>query len=294
MKYLIQRIPPQYFGPVINIIGQFMFVCSYILLKYISQIIPVDVIIFYRFLLTPIFLLPLFIFRIIRLDFNEPWLFLIRLVAGASSMFCYFTAIQLGSPGKVTLLHQMAVIWAFLFSILILKEKTNLKTLLSVPAAFIGLIMIIKPQVWDFSQGLSAFSTADMYAALASVFLAVVLISLKRLRKNNTSLSIVFIYSCFGSVFFMAQSGFQVMPPHIILFIGMIFIGIFAFIGQFLTTETFHYTSISTAASLNLSCIPMMYLVGITLFGERVDLISLIGICVVVGALFSVVRNQPI
>ena len=191
-------------------------------------------------------------------------------------MLSYFWALKLGDPGKVSLVFQCSSLWVFIISHVLFKETHSWQTKLSIPIAFFGLWLVIRP------ENLLSFDLSDLIATIASLLNAGVLRSLKALRRDHGSYTILLakygISSAVVGVWMIPEFTVPSSTFILLLLLGM---GLIGFIGNLCMTIGFKYTSAGVASNLMLLLVPLMYISGILFFGEQVDFLSFIGVAIV-------------
>ncbi|MFC1770963.1 DMT family transporter [Candidatus Margulisiibacteriota bacterium] len=283
---MFRLIPQKYIGPVLIVTSHLLFTFSHSLVKYLSAAFPIPQIMIARYIFAPILLTPLFLMKKIKLDLNRPWLLLLRVVAGITAMYLFFTSLKLGDIGKMNLIFQFSVLWTIFLAIILFRERPSRKSVLAVPFAFLGLYLILKP------KDLFIFGQAEIYAFAGSFLLAIVLLSIKSLRKDHNSFSIVYIFYTIGTMILLSVTRFTFVKPSLFQTFLLVCTGLLGLSAQLLITKAYRHISASIASSLGLIGIPLMYFSGIFFFTEVVDWQSLLGIIITTSALAIIVKKQ--
>jgi drug/metabolite transporter (DMT)-like permease len=280
------NIKSKYLGPLLIIGSHFTFATSHSLVKFISTTMPVNQIMFMRFLIPTLTLLPLFIFKVIKLDFKNPFLLLTRAVIGIIAMYMFYISIQMAGLGKMNLLFQLSIIWATIMAIILFKERPSIWTLLAIPVSFIGLALILKP------TNITNIRLPEIIAFSASILLGGVNITIKALRKDHSAMSIIIIFFVFSTrVLAPTYKNFVPINSSTSICI-LISIGFLSLLAQILMTSGYKYTTASIGSAVGLISIPLMYVLGIFLFAEKIDILSIIGVLIVTTSLYTIVKKQ--
>ena len=276
----------KYFGPLLIIASQFAFAFSHAFVKFISQTLPINQIMFFRFLIPTLALIPLFIFKFQKLDFKNPILLLTRAIIGVIAMYLFYISIKMAGLGKMNLIFQLSIIWATTMAMIIFKERPSIWTLLAIPISFIGLTLILKP------SNITNIGLPELIAFIASIMLGGINITLKALRKNHSAMSIILVFFVFSTIAlaptynnFISFSSFSQIAI-------LLAIGILSLIAQILMTTGYKYTSASVASAIGLISIPILYILGICLFAEKMDFLSIIGVLIVTLSLYTIIKKQ--
>ena len=207
-----------------------------IFVKLASDSLPSSEILFARFLIGTLFLLPsLAKTRDFRVDLKQ-WHFLVlRNLAGICSMLLMFYSLKNLPVSIAILLMNTSALFVPLL-LLFLKEKTPLNMLACCVLGFIGVAIILLTNL----NGTIAISA--IFIGLAGAMLAAMaFISLQELNKHNSPQNIVFYFHLLGSLllplFFFPQWQF----PDTHAFVLMLLVGGFGLIFQLLLTRAFKY-----------------------------------------------------
>jgi drug/metabolite transporter (DMT)-like permease len=201
---------------------------------------------------------------------------------GCSAMYLYFLSLRYGELGKMYLIFNLGVLWAALLSALILKEKITLPKMLAMTFALLGVFLILKP------QNLNVFGKAEILALFASVFNGLVIISLRKLRKDHNSYTIIFIFFAFTSLLFSLPAIHNFKIPNLYFGLLIILLGILGFLAHIFMTGAYKHVSAATGATMALVSIPLMYVLGVLFFAEKIDLASALGIILFILGLYII------
>ena len=154
--------------------------------KFLSGSLHPFVIAFFRCFFGLIIVLPFALrnnFKAIKT--NNFKIHLLRSAINCISILTWFTAIGLMPLEKATALGFTTPLFATLLAVIILREKIKMHRTLAVIIGFVGVIVIIRPGFINIGMG-----TYLMISA--SISWAFVLIIIKQLAKNDSSLTIIF------------------------------------------------------------------------------------------------------
>ena len=256
---------------------------SYILSKFLMPHVSTSMLVFFRFCIGPLLLLPFFLSQKIKLQFENPVLLTIRCLSGLSSLVFYFFAIKYGEIGRSTLISQLSVIWTIFISIFLFKEKPSFFVKLAIPMAFLGLFLVFSPSM-DFS-----LHKGDIFAFLGSILVAISWSTTKVLRKTHSALGLVFTFYGFSAISSgLFMSFYPVNLPQFLTLIFLILVGLFSFLGQLGLTIGFKYLPAATASGINLIVVPLNYIAGLLFFNESLNFISFLGIVLVFSSLLVI------
>ena len=274
------------YGPIIILLANLFFTGSFSLAKWLSLGTSVWVIMLFRFLAGPVYLGPYCAIKKTSIKIHDWPLLWFRAICGVGAMSSLFFAYKYGDIAKSTLLFETSILWTVIFEALVLKKPLHRYSILALPLAFIGLVLVL--DVTSFG----GLQKSDAFALIGSIFNAGVFLSLKKLRVNHHALPLVFwTYSL--SVFLVivpaAPQLFYVNTNHIMILIIMCSVGV---IGQSLMTLGFKFSSASVSSLFMMSIVPFTAISGALFFNERLTLINIIGMTIVIISLSIVARYR--
>lgn len=267
-------------------IGNVFFVLGYTIVKLLPTDIPTHEVVLFRFLIPPLFLLPFFVMQKVPFSVKNPKLLILRSIIGSIGMFMTYLALRSGEFGKMMLLVNLSVVWTFVLSIFIFNEKITLSKLVGIASAMVGVMLILKP------TGLLAIGKPELYALVASICTAIVSVSIKQLREDHNSLTLIFVFFSVSTLFFLGPNIYQFVRPDFWVLCLLLLIGFLGFMAHFFMTASYKYISSTVATTVSLSTIPMSYLIGVFCFHEFLDWASLGGILVFLVGLYFILDKS--
>lgn len=275
------------FGPLLLLITTFLYAVSHGLVKFMAGDMHVTQLAFVRFISGPLVLVPFWLMGRFQIRITRWGPMLIRTFFGVITMLLYFLALKLGDPGRVSLIFQASAIWAMIFGKLLFDETPSVPTRWAVPVAFLGLFFVINPSLQ------LQVSLSDGIAVTASILNAVVFLSLKFLRRDHDTLSIIAVNYSLSALLLLVPMAIYFTPITSAAQWGILAtIGGIGFMGNFLMTVGFKYTATGVSGLILVGLVPMMYGIGILFFGESPTVESLFGAAVVLAALVVIARHQ--
>ncbi len=211
---------------------------------------------------------------------------LLRALCGLGGVYFYFVALSKLTLADASLLNKTSPFFVAVFAVLILKEPFNRAVLPALIAAFVGAMLVIKPS-FDY-QMLPAL------AGLASGFFAGLAYVLVRSLKGRASPNLIIFFfslvSCGATLPLVL-----VDPPHPTTgqWLALLGTGVFAAGGQFGLTFAYHHAQASRISIFVYLHVLFAVVVGLLLFGERPDTLSIIGGLIIIGAAVSAQRCGP-
>lgn len=227
------------------------------------------------------------IFALVIVTKNHSWelpkgknmkFLLIRSVAGTLGILCNFYAVSKINIADASMLNKLSPFFAVVFSIFILKEKADWKQFLSVTAAFIGAMFVMKP---SFSfEALPAFLgfLGGMSAGLAYTYV-------RRLSQNGfKGPLIVFYFSLFSCLVTLPWLIFDYHPVSTEQWLYLIFAGLSASGGQFFITAAYSKAPAKEISVYDYSQIIFTTVISLIVFSELPDALSFLGYFIIIAA----------
>lgn len=203
-----------------------------------------------------------------------------RGLAGFTALVLFFYALARLPLATAVTLNYTAPLFLAVLSAWWLRERHGRGIVGAVLLGFVGIVLLLRPQVQD-----QAWLPA--LAGLASGMLAAVAyVNVKQLgRLGEPEWRVVFYFtllSTIGGAAWMAFAGFH--RPQAADWPWLVGIGVTATLAQLALTRAYHRGRTLTVGALAYTTVGFSALYGVVLFGERLPLVAWIGIAAVAGA----------
>lgn len=146
--------------------------------------------------------------------------------------------------------------------------------------------MILKPSA-------NFFNSASLIGLASGIFLAIALVSIRRLKATEPTHRILFFYFLFGTLItlpFVILHWVPLITKDIWLLLA---VGICMYLGQVLITYSYQHAKASTLSPISYSTILFAGILGFILWGTVPDYISGLGMLLVItGGILSVILEQ--
>lgn len=215
------------------------------------------------------------------------YLFL-RAITGSVGIFGNFYAVDRLVLSDAAILNKMAPFFAIFFSFILMKEKMKLVPLIALIVAFLGSILIIKPSL-DFTQMIPTL--AGFAGGVGAGFAYACVRKLSSLKCNGKI--IILFFSVFSMLLSLPYMIFNFNPmtwQQVLLLCGA---GACAAGGQFTITAAYYHAPASKISIYDYSQIVFSTLLGLVFFGQLPDYLSVIGyIIIILMALLNFFYNK--
>jgi drug/metabolite transporter (DMT)-like permease len=241
-----------------------------IFVKLLINVIPAAEIIFSRCIISVLIIICMGALGKVSFKVKEKEKMIFRGIMGGTSILLYFYSIGMTSVSNAVLLSYTYPIFASIFSVMYLKEHLTKEKIAFILAAFTGIFMI-------FGIDFTSLNTGDLLALISGVTSGMAIVSIRELRKTESSWMIVFSFVLAGSIFSLFfLKGNIIMPDKYGIFVLFV-IGIFGTIGQLLMTYAYKICSTALGGVISMSSVVITALLGMIIFKETLTLNVIFG-----------------
>ena len=152
------------------IFGSICFGTMNALVKWTSVNADVWMIIFIRSLVIALAVAIFARFQGTSLRMNDPKKMFLRCLVGLIAMILYFSALALIPIGQAVTLQYTAPLFVALLSGSLIREKVSVSVLISLTTAFIGIILIVSPDLDSINPNALLALGSGFFAGLAYIF----------------------------------------------------------------------------------------------------------------------------
>ncbi len=247
------------------------FVLMSVCIKATGDHIPLFQVVFFRnfFALLPLIFFIYFLKLNIR-SINNYKLHLVRAFIGISAMSLFFVSLRYVPLVEMQTISYSSVFFISILSIFFLGEKIGYRRIIAIIIGFFGILIILKPSS-------TIFSNYSLLPLIASLFLSMAVIVLKKILLTNNNVLSVWVFTIFCtiiSLFFYNKS--WIWPNNLDLTF-MVASGLLGFVAQICLTKSFQLADASVLAPLDFSSVIWSFFLGYIFFGELISLDVLLG-----------------
>lgn len=258
-------------GAVLMVASGLLFSTMGALIKYISVHLPNEMVVFFRSAMGLLVLLP----WVWRRGFNHlkttHWRgHLLRGLAGLAAMYCYFYAIAHLPLAEATLLNYSTPLFVPFIAGLWLGEKISSRLWLAIGTGFVGILLILKP-------GLELFTPVSLIGVSSGLFAALAMVSIRRLTRSESTLSIVFYFSAVCTTVSAVPLLWRWQPPEPGLWVLLVAVGVLASLAQSLLTRAYSHAPAAQVGPFTYSTVVFAAIAGWAFWGEIPDVLSFAG-----------------
>lgn len=204
-----------------------------------------------------------------------PGVHLLRNLGHFFGQNCWFYAVGVIPLAQVFALEFTAPVWVALAAPLFLNERFHWLRIVSAALGFLGVLMVVRPDVDGLSFG-------QLIALAGSIGFAVNILSTKRLTREDSTLAILFwmtvSQAIMAAVMDIAVYGSDALPmpsgP------GAFWLAVVGFCGlsaHFCVTSAFRWADATMVAPMDFVRLPVIAVVGMLLYSEPLEILVFVG-----------------
>ena len=291
-------------GIALKIISTFAFTGMATLIKLVSDRYPVGEVVFFRSFFA---LIPVCAWVGWR---NFPGIFVtsrfgghvIRSIAGATSMFCGFTALSYLPIADATAIGYASPLLTVAFAVWLLHEKVHVYRWSAVGIGLCGVLVILSDYVGPGAEETShASALGALFAVAGAVAGALAATQTRSLTRVEPAATIVVYFSTLTALAGLASLPLGLLIPDIAPWalpdildgIALVGAGICGGIGQVLLTQSYRFGDASLIAPFEYTSMIWALMVSLFIFGTWPTGIVLAGAAIVIAAgLFVIYREH--
>ncbi|MFC1517233.1 DMT family transporter [Candidatus Margulisiibacteriota bacterium] len=206
-----------------------------------------------------------------------------RALFNTIAVFFYYLSLRYTSITKANILNMTYPIFVAGLAPFILKEKVTGKKILLLMLAFVGIFLVLNPELSTINRG-------DVFALISGMLAAFSIMSLRTARKTDSTLTVLFYLMTFG---LLLNGAFirTFIFPNVLAVNLLLLCGLVSFFGQVLFTMGYkHVTAIEGSITSN-SRILFAGLLGILFFQEMITIKILLGAALIIYTTVSIKRD---
>lgn len=248
-----------------------------IAIRYASQTIPTAEVAFFRNFFGLLVLLPIILRRSRALPrTRHVGRYFVRTAVGLGSMLCAFWAIGNLPLSQAVSLAYATPLFVTIAAALWLGENVRIRRWMAVVAGFIGILVILRPGA-EFTPGM-------LVALMGALLAGLVAIQMKQLSRLDAPDTIVFYTYVFWVPMSLLPALWQWTWPGATAWIWLVATGVLGTLGQLLWTRALQLGEVSALQPISFMQLPIVVLFAWWLFAESVDLWTMVGAGIVLGA----------
>lgn len=217
-----------------------------------------------------------------------------RAVVGGLAMTFWFAALARLPLPDATAISFAAPLITVVFAALILHETVRIYRWSAVVVGFIGILIILSPHLGGSVEGPET-ATGSAFAFTSAVFMALAMITVRRLTGTERTSTIVIWFAGVTSIMALMSAPFGWVMPDATDFAMLLCMGLLGGVGQILLTSSYRFADASTIAPFDYSTMLWTVIVGWLVFSDVPSVEVIAGALIVIGAgVFVIFRERAL
>jgi drug/metabolite transporter (DMT)-like permease len=184
-----------------------------------------------------------------------------RALAGLISLSLFFYAYTRMPLANVIAISFAAPLLVTALSVPLLGERVGRRRWTAMSIGFVGVVVMVQPDAGMFDR-------IAILALSATVFYALVIVSIRKLSRTETPIAIVFYYAATSTLVAGAVMPFVWVMPDAEGWVLLILVGVIGGVAQFAMTHAFRLAEVSIIAPFDYMHILWAALLGFFIWGE--------------------------
>jgi drug/metabolite transporter (DMT)-like permease len=220
-------------GALFLLLGEALLAVMGGLIKFLSETLSTEQIVFFRNAAGLLILLPLIVNQGSKLLKTKVWHWhLMRGVVGVSAMYCYFWALGHMPLTEAFLVKLSSPFFMPLIGLLWLGERAGKFSIAAVFVGFTGVACILRPDD-------STFTFIAMVALLGAFLAALAKVTIRRMSGSESSQTIVFYFAMIAALISAPGAALHWQPVAAPLWGWILLLGLVATLGQLALTHAY-------------------------------------------------------
>ena len=264
------------------------FVLMSVCIKATGDHIPLFQVVFFRnfFALLPLIFFIYFLKLNLR-SINNYKLHIARAFIGVTAMSLFFVSIRYVPLVEMQTISYSSVFFISILSIFFLGEKIGYRRIIAILIGFIGVLIILKPSA-------ELFSNYSVLPLIASLFLSMAVIVLKKILLTNNNILSVWVFTILCTIISLFFYNDNWVWPNNLDLSFMIASGILGFIAQICLTKSFQLADASILAPIDFTSVIWSFSLGYIFFGELISSDVLIGGIIIISSVSYIFYRERV
>lgn len=201
----------------------------------------------------------------------------LRSLFGISALGCFFWSLSLLPLADATAITFAAPLFVTALSLPLLGEVVRARRWTAVAVGFLGVLVMVQP-------GVGVFQPAALLPLATALFLALMVIQVRKLTRTDSDTTIVLYYTIMSTLVTGAVVPFYWVTPGLTDFLLLAAIGVLGGLGQLALTAAFRRAEASILAPFDYTAMVWAVLFGFLVWGELPAPNIWLGVAIVIAS----------
>ncbi|MEL6520337.1 MAG: DMT family transporter [Pseudomonadota bacterium] len=282
----ISGLSPNARGALWVAVGGFFFTVMVALIKEIGDEVPVVQILFFRQVVMMLTVAPVLAANY-RVAFRTKHVKLhaARVVLAMIAMVLGFTAVVHLPLAEATALGFSKTMFVTLFAVYFLHELAGPRRWIVVIVGFIGVLVMLRPGLQD----INLYAILVLISAMAA---GAIMVIIRKVAQDDHPVTILSIQAVFVGLLMGVPCAIFWVTPTLEQWVAMGVIGVVSAVGQYCNIRGFRSGEASAVAPMEYLRLVFAIILGLLLFAEVPDIITLIGALLIAGSSIYAIRAE--
>ncbi|MDJ0942946.1 MAG: DMT family transporter [Kiloniellales bacterium] len=209
----------------------------------------------------------------------------LRSVFGLSALGCFFWSLALLPLADATAITFAAPLFVTALSQPLLGEVVRARRWTAVGVGFIGVLVMVQP-------GVGVFQPAALLPLAAALFLALMVIQVRKLTRTESNITIVLYYTIISTLVTGLVVPFYWVTPDLADLLLLAMVGVLGGTGQLVLTAAYRRTEASILAPFDYTAMVWAVLFGFLVWGELPAQNIWLGVAVVIASGIYIIYRE--
>lgn len=273
------------YGIILIVIAEVIFAFAWAAIKTVgARLAPFEVV-FFRAILSLLILIVFMLWRGNTFKGNNYKLLFLRGILGFLGMIASFTAMIKMNLGNASILLNTFPLFVAIFAPLFIGERFLRINFVFVLISFAGIIMILKPTS-------DIFHNVALLGLTSGILIALSVVCVKRLSLTDSSSVITFYFTLITAIVSFPFAARVFLWPTPFEWLLLIWIAFAVTAGQLMMVKAFRYARAATISPFAYVSVLCSYLLGIVLWHDIPDMLSLAGGALIIVAGVAITMSE--
>ena len=213
---------------------------------------------------------------------------LMRNVVHYAAQYCWFVALTLIPLAQVVSIEFTMPIWAAAFAVIFLGERMSGQKWFAVLLGLVGVAVIVRP-------GGSELDMGQLIALASALGFAVSIVMVKSLTRTESAVAISFWMLAVQSIIGLVPALLVWQWPTNTVWGWVVLIAFCGTYSHYCFARAMQHADATVVVPMDFLRVPVTALLGWVLYSERVDLLTALGVCLILtGNLLNLIRLPAI
>lgn len=209
----------------------------------------------------------------------------LRAFLGYSAMASGFVALVHMNFADAVALGYVRTLFLVPLAVFLLGEAANWRRWAAIAVGFAGVLVMLRP-------GAGVFDPVALLALMSGFFVACVSVTMKRLAETERPQAILFWFAVFASLLSFGPALLVWRWPAAHEWPVLMFMGALGTLGQYFIVRAYRIAEATAVDPIDYGRLVVVAIVGLVLFGEAIEMPTVLGTALIVLATLYIAREQ--